>query len=156
MNWKLITPIVLILLIGLTSCGGENNADKSEPATEDNSMEETLKGRWKLTKEEHKMTREKGVQYSKQPTNVILHIQKNGYFIIYDTFIDPKWKEKGLPLIERRSKGQWQLNGKTLTLNHIDDDTSFVEKLEIAELTEKELVTHGSDKKANIYKTYGK
>lgn len=155
MNWKLITPIVLTLLIGLAACG-ENATDKNEPVTEGNSMEETLKGRWKLTKEEHKMTREKGVQYSKQPTNVILHIQKNGYFTIYDTFIDPKWKEKGLPLIERRSKGQWQLEGKTLTLNYIEDDTSYSEKLEITTLSKTELVTRGSDKKANIYKTYGK
>lgn len=155
MNWKLITPIVLTLLIGLAACG-ENTSDKNEPVSQGNSAEENLKGRWKLTKEEHKMTREKGVQYSKQPTNVILHIQKNGYFTIYDTFIDPKWKEKGLPLIERRSKGQWQLNGKVLTLNHIEDDTSYEEKLEITTLNKTELVTRGSDKKANIYRTYGK
>lgn len=155
MNWKLITPVVLTLLIGISSCGESEEAKKA-PATEENSMESQLNGRWKLTKEEHKMTREKGVQYSKQPTNVILHIQKNGYFTIYDTFIDPKWKDKGLPLIERRSKGQWNLSGKTLTLNHIEDDTSFAEKLEITRLNDTELVTHGSDKKANIYKTYGK
>lgn len=155
MNWKLITPTALILVLGLTSCGSGTQPE-NEPVKEGNSMEETLQGRWKLTKEEHKMTREKGVQYSKQPTNVILHIQKNGYFIIYDTFIDPKWKEKGLPLIERRSKGQWQLTDKTLTLNYIEDDTSYAEKLEITKLSDTELVTHGSDKKANIYKTYGK
>ncbi|HLP54550.1 MAG TPA: lipocalin family protein [Fluviicola sp.] len=153
MKLNYITPILFTLLL-MASCTGEA-ADKTienQPA----SVKEDILGRWKLTKEEQRTSREKGVQYANQPTNVVLHIQKNGYFIIYDTFIDPAWKSKGLPLIQRRSKGQWQLEGKQLTLNHLMDDSSYTEELEITSITDNELVTKGKDKKANIYKTYGK
>ncbi|MDH4474238.1 MAG: lipocalin family protein [Fluviicola sp.] len=148
-----ITSILFALLL-VASCSGES-ADKSaeEQVT---SEKDGILGRWKLTKEEQKTTREKGVEYSNQPTNIVLHIQKNGYFIIYDTFIDPTWKEKGLPLIQRRSKGQWSLNGKQLSLTHLMDDSSYTEELEITSITSTELITKGKDKKANIYKTYGK
>src|SRR5688572_2817338 len=107
MKLNYITSILFALLLA-ASCTTES-VDK--PAGEQvKSTKSGILGRWKLTKEEQKTTREKGVEYSNQPTNIVLHIQKNGYFIIYDTFIDPEWKEKGLPLIQRRSKGQWELN----------------------------------------------
>jgi Lipocalin-like domain len=147
------TPILFVLLLA-TSCTSESTEKTAE---EQVTSEKTgILGRWKLTKEEQKTTREKGVQYADQPTNVVLHIQKNGYFTIYDTFIDPKWKEKGLPLIQRRSKGQWTLEGKQLSLTHLMDDSSYTEELEITSITSSELITKGKDKKANIYKTYGK
>lgn len=148
-----ITSILFALLL-TASCTSES-ADK--PAEEQSTpAKDGILGRWKLTKEEQKTTREKGVEYSNQPTNIVLHIQKNGYFIIYDTFIDPAWKEKGLPLIQRRSKGQWALEGKQLSLTHLMDDSSYTEELEITSITSTELITKGKDKKANIYKTYGK
>lgn len=147
------TPILFVLLLA-ASCASESTEKTAE---EQVTSEKTgILGRWKLTKEEQKTTREKGVQYADQPTNVVLHIQKNGYFTIYDTFIDPKWKEKGLPLIQRRSKGQWTLEGKQLSLTHLMDDSSYTEELEITSITSSELITKGKDKKANIYKTYGK
>ncbi|MES2554803.1 MAG: lipocalin family protein [Bacteroidota bacterium] len=153
MKLKFITSILFALLL-VTSCT-DSSADK--PAGEQvTSTKSGILGRWKLTKEEQKTTREKGVEYSNQPTNIVLHIQKNGYFIIYDTFIDPEWKEKGLPLIQRRSKGQWKLNDKQLSLTHLMDDSSYTEELEITSITSTELITKGKDKKANIYKTYGK
>jgi hypothetical protein len=118
--------------------------------------QKAIVGRWKLTKEERFKSDEKGVEYANQPTNVILHLQNSGYFIIYDTFIDPEWKSKGLPLIQRRSKGQWKLAGKELRLTHLSDDSSYVERVEITSLDDDQLVTLGQDRKSNVYKTYGK
>lgn len=153
MKLKVITSTLFAMLL-VASCTSES-ADKSVEK-ESTATKDAILGRWKLTKEEQKTTREKGVQYADQPTNVVLHIQKNGYFIIYDTFIDPQWKNKGLPLIQRRSKGQWELNGSQLSLTHLMDDSSYKEELEITSISENELITKGKDKKANIYKTYGK
>lgn len=147
----LYTALLLCGVLLTTSC--------SEDAPAKDVLAENPKaivGRWKLTKEERTKTHEKGVEYSNQPTNVILHIQQNGYFTIYDTFIDPAWKKKGLPLIQPRAKGQWELSGSTLALTHLSEDSSYTEKVEITAINDEELITRGQDKKSNIYKTYGK
>lgn len=148
------TPLMLSALLLFTACTSQTKEIPETEATVDYSKE--MMGRWRLTKEERLQSSEAGVQFANQPTNVVLHLQKNGYFIIYDTFIDPSWKEKGLPLILRRSKGQWELKGKQLSLTHLSDDSSYSESLEVTTINEHELITRGKDKKSNIYKTYGK
>ena len=152
---KTIHTALLIGVLAFTAaCSGSATENKAggTPA----ELSESIVGRWKLTKEERMKTREKGVEYANQPTNVVLHIQKNGYFIIYDTFIDPKWKHKGLPLIQQRSKGQWQVKDKQLMLTHLSDDTTYTEELEVTTLDNTQLITKGKDRKSNVYKTYGK
>lgn len=144
--------IYAILILGsgmLAAC-----SESTEKTTKETAQ--PLEGKWKLQKEERTSTREKGVPYADQPTYVILHIQKGGYFLIYDTFIDPSWKNKGLPMINERSHGQWKIEGKTLTLNHLKNDTSYMEKLQISQLDDQTLITQGSDRKSNVYKTYQK
>lgn len=152
---KTIHTALLIGVLAFTTACSETTTETKAGETPA-ELSETIIGRWKLTKEERMKTREKGVEYSNQPTNVVLHIQKNGYFIIYDTFIDPKWKLKGLPLIQQRSKGQWQVDEKQLVLTHLSDDTTYTEELEVTSLDDNQLVTKGKDKKSNVYKTYGK
>jgi len=146
----LYATILMGISVALYSCNSSKN-------TEDQEKEAgtSIVGRWKLEKEEQKSTREKGVVYADQPTFVILNVQKNGYFILYDTFIDPAWKQKGLPLISERSKGQWELTGKQLKLNH-SADSSYTEIIQISEITDKTLITKGQNTKSNVYKTYGK
>ena len=148
------TPLMLSTLLFITACSSQPKETSDTDAPIENSTE--IMGRWKLTKEERIKSSEAGVEYSNQPTNIVLHLQKNGYFIIYDTFIDPSWKEKGLPLILQRSKGQWELKGKQLSLTHLSDDSSYSEILEVTSVNDHELVTRGKNKKSNIYKTYGK
>lgn len=151
MKTNYISLIVFSILL-TTSCSENASPDKTLADNPD-----AIVGRWKLTKEEHTgRMHEKGVQYANQPTNVILHIQGNGYFTIYDTFIDPAWKKKGLPLILRRSKGQWELSGNSLALMHLSEDTSYTEKVVITTISNEELITRGRDNKSNVYKTYGK
>jgi len=142
------------LLIGISFTFNACNPGKEAEGQE--AAGNPIVGRWKLEKEEQKATREKGVEYADQPTFVILNVQKNGYFILYDTFIDPAWKKKGLPLISERSKGQWEMKGKELSLHHNSDDTSFTEIVQVTEIGNKTLVTKGRDAKSNVYKTYGK
>jgi len=148
------TPLMLSALLFITACSSQTKEAPDTDSPIENSTE--ILGRWKLTKEERIQSSEAGVQYSNQPTNIVLHLQKNGYFIIYDTFIDPSWKTKGLPLILQRSKGQWELNGKQLSLTHLSDDSTYSEILEVTSVNDHELVTRGKNKKSNIYKTYGK
>lgn len=144
---------ILLISFGIALLLSACNETSSKTAT-DKTTE--ISGRWKLAKAEQTSKSEKGVEYNNQPTNVVLHLQQNGYFIIYDTFVDPSWKEKGLPLIEQRSKGQWKYDGKTLTLMHTSGDTSYTETLKIKELSASSLITQGSDNKSAIYKTYGR
>jgi hypothetical protein len=148
------TTLLFSALLLTTSCT-ENTPEKATNGvlSEDPKV---IVGRWKLTKQERSKSAEKGVPYADQPTSIILHIQDNGYFTIYDTFIDPKWKSKGLPLIQRRSKGQWKLDGKQLVLMHLSDDTSYTEQVEITTINSDELITRGQNQKSNVYKTYGK
>lgn len=116
----------------------------------------TVTGKWKLTREESKTPESETVEFSGQPSAIILHLQKNGYFIIYDSFTAPEWKKKELPLIQQRSKGQWELKNNQLTLTHLTDDTSFTEELEITSVSDAELITRGKNNRSNVYKTYGK
>lgn len=118
--------------------------------------ENSIAGRWRLEKEEKRPSDDKAVEYANQPTYVILKLDSNGYFLLYDTFIDPSWKSKGLPLIAERSQGQWKLEGKTLKLNHETDDTTYTEMLTVSEVNETTLVTKGQDHKSNVFKTYGR
>jgi len=154
-DMKTIYTAFLCSAILLTTFCTENTPEK---AAGDLLAEnpKAIVGRWKLTKEERFKSHEKGVEFADQPTNVILHIQNNGYFIIYDTFIDPSWKSKGLPLIQSRSKGQWLIDNGQLQLTHLSDDTSYVERVEITALDSEKLITRGQDQKSIVYKTYGK
>lgn len=143
-----------ILLFSIPSCGD----DIPEKTVNKEAGETTISitGRWKLTRSQNTSASNDQVEYADQPTDVILHLQKNGYFIVYDTFTSPSWKQKGLPLIQQRSRGQWTLEGKQLQLNYFSDDSNFTEELEVTKLSQNELVTRGKDKKSNVYKTYGK
>ena len=140
-----ITPLfsALTLLLVLLSC--------SQP-----KKESSITGRWRLEKEERRPANDKAIEYANQPTYVILKLDSTGYFLLYDTFIDPSWKSKGLPLIAERSKGQWKLEGTTLKLNHETDDTTYTETLKVSEVNDKILVTEGQDHKSNVFKTYGR
>lgn len=152
---KMLTNILFVaVVLGLTAC----NTSSSE--TNSTEVEKVVKtetpmvvGKWQLTKTEdasNKSKEQKGLSV------IVMDIQKNGYFIVYDTFIDPNWKNKGLPLIEERASGQWNLDGENLTLTYSEDQNGKVEELEVTKLTSTELVTKNEKAKSTVYKTYGK
>lgn len=144
---------LFLILVGLSivAC-----SSKEELETTD-SQEVNLNpivGKWKLHLHQKRENNTK-IDLKSQPTEVILNIMDGGYFIIYDTFIDPKFNQKGFNRISERSKGQWEyLDDKRLILHHNIDDSTRIEELTITKLNNQTLVTKGKDKKSSIYKTY--
>lgn len=137
-------------LLLVASCS--EDVQKVENAPEQKRL--SITGRWVLIKSEDSGSRK--TNHQNQPSDVVLNIQKNGFFIVYDTFVDPKWRKKGLPLIQERTSGQWELEDSLLTMIHDDKDTSFSEKLKVVRCNGAELVTERSNKKTTVYRTYGK
>jgi hypothetical protein len=122
---------------------------------EDVFIENPLIGKWKLQFFQKNEENKKETNLKEQTTHQILSIMEGGYFMIYDTFIDHKFNDKGFNRIAQRSKGQWEFdNNKKLILHHIFDDTTYIEELFITTLNKNTLVTKGKEKNANIYKTY--
>lgn len=140
---------ILFLSLFIFSCSTEIKQEKIGEELNENP----IVGKWKLNS--HKNNQNSEIDLKSQPTDVILSIMDGGYFVIYDTFIDPKFNQKGFNRISERSKGQWEFNdNKKLILHHNFDDTTRIEEMEVTMLNKNTLVTKGRDKKSNIYKTY--
>lgn len=146
-KFSLLSIFTMLLL---ASCSTEPKEVEKE--AEKDKMSVT--GRWVLIKSEDSGSRK--TDHQNQPSDVILNMRKNGFFIVYDTFVDPKWRKKGLPLIQERTSGQWKLEDSILTMVHEDKDTSYSENFKVVRCDGKELVTERSNKKTTIYRTYGK
>ncbi|TSJ47795.1 lipocalin family protein [Fluviicola chungangensis] len=143
---NLLTFFVLLLVV---SCSTDSREPENKVA-----QKIAITGRWVLIKSEDSGSRK--TNHQNQPSDVVLNIQKNGFFIIYDTFVDPKWRKRGLPLIQERSSGQWTLKDSLFTMIHDDKDTSYTEDFKIVRCNGAELVTERSNKKTIVYRTYGK
>lgn len=142
--------LVLLLSIFLFSCNQNTQPKKIEEDTET-----PLIGKWKLQMHQKKESGNTEIDLKSQPTQVILSILDGGYFVLYDTFVDPRFNQKGFSRISERSKGQWEFtDGKKLVLRHNSSDSTIVEELIITVLNKNTLVTKGQDKKSTIYKTY--
>jgi hypothetical protein len=115
----------------------------------------SISGRWKLSGEEQTPNKEKAIDLEKQPTVVVMHLQQNGYFIIYDSFVDPDWQKKGLPKIQQRSKGQWIYENSELTLNNTGD-SAFSKVFKVANLESDKLVIEETVNGKTIKKSYSK
>lgn len=144
----------LLLLILSTLAFACNNTVDDKQNTENELDENPLVKKWKLQVHQKQAQTNKEMNLKAQPTEVILSIMDGGYFMIYDTFVDPKFNFKGFNRIQERSKGQWELDGKKLTLHHQDEDTSYIEELEITTLNLNTLATKSKNKKSVIFKTY--
>ena len=145
----------LISLLFITSCGDGNeeittDANEKEELVE-KTKEELLMRRW-MFKEITSSDGEKSFSYDGSSSDVVLRIDKNGYFIIYDSITDLTITDKGIKRIEQRSAGQWQLiNGDLLLLKKIFNDTIITDSLIIKELNDTKLVTASDSKKKITY-----
>lgn len=144
---------LLLLITGgilLFSCN--QNADN---AAKGDGKDNPIVGKWKLQSMQNKQAESDKINLSEQPTQVILSILDGGYFVLYDTFTDPRFNQKGFSRISEISKGQWEfIDNKKLVLHHNNEDTTLIEELEITLLNKNTLVTKGKNKKSSIYKTY--
>lgn len=142
------TSILTFLAIGLlssiiviSSCTSNTTSDK-KVSSENNS---SIAKKWTLSDNNGNSTQN-------NPTMVVMSLEKNGYFIIYDTITDPKFVAAGINKIQPISKGQWKYNDNELTLNHLIPDSSVVEVFKVQMITDSKLVTIDSHNKKHTYK----
>lgn len=145
----LVTPL---LIIGCTSTDSTSDSIEKNSDSENN----LIVGRWKLEKEVLTSSKQEIIEYKNQPSAVLLNVQKNGYYMLYDSIVDPSWKKKGLPLIQVRSKGQWELEGTEFSMNQQSAENNDSESFEVMALTKSELVTKGTKKKSAVTRTYSR
>ena len=131
----------------LFSCAGNT-------ANEDTKS--LLTGKWRLASATQNPKSGNQLDLSHEPSTVILHLQQNGYFQIYDSLTDSKLVQASVPRIQQRSKGQWKLHATHLLLTHYREDSTYMESLEIKRINENELVTRSNGNHSDVYKTYGK
>ena len=142
-----------IIMSSLNSCSG--NKKELEIVDEEEENDNPIVGKWKLHGLQNKELKDPEVNLKNQPTEVILSLMEGGYFVIYDTFIDPRFSQKGFNRISETSKGQWEfIDNKKLILHHNSDDSTRIEEMDVTMLNKNTLVTKGKNKKSNIYKTY--
>lgn len=150
MKQSTINLLLFSTLLLFVSCSTDTKPAENTPE----QKKVSIVGRWVLIKSEDSDFRK--TDHQNQPSDVVLNMQKNGFFIVYDTLVDPKWRKKGIPLIQERTSGQWKLEDSLLTMIHQDKDTSFTEDFKIVRCDGVELVTERSNKKTTVYRTYGK
>ncbi len=149
------TPITAFVKIGfictalvvVSSCNS-NSEEKTESKKEDvktTSKTQPIVRKWSLADDP---------QGHDKATKVVLSIEESGYFIIYDTIIDPKFAQAGISKIQPISKGQWNLKDKKLTLNHLQADSSRSETFQVADITDKKLIIIGANNKKHTYIAY--
>lgn len=126
--------------IVLSSCSSKSGEKKE--VKEISFDENSLSKRWMLHDDQNKKN---------EAIEVILSMEKNGYFMIYDTVTDKKFIDAGINKIQPISKGQWKINDQKLVLNHIMDDSTRVEEFTIQSLDPDKLVIIGSNNKKHTY-----
>ncbi|MEY3236426.1 MAG: hypothetical protein RI883_527 [Bacteroidota bacterium] len=130
----IFTALLLLIVTSLQSCGEKETSD--EAGKTDNSIV-SINGDWTLHKEEKNG---KKLDFSGKPTAVTLTIKENGYFIFFDKITNEKISNSGVPKIQERYKGQYDLDGKELSLNHFVNDSLVSESYSIESLTATELI----------------
>lgn len=156
---KALTVILSFLGLFLISCEETNNVDSESlvkkdadnKATKEVTMEEALSKRW-MYKERVSTDGTKKFTYGNESSDVVLRLDNNGYFIIYDSITDPNLIEKGVRKIEQRSSGQWELlSDDLLVLRKISNDTVIVDSLNIDSIEEGKLITKTINKNKITY-----
>ncbi|MNV78179.1 hypothetical protein D3C71_1716550 [compost metagenome] len=72
--------------------------------------------------------------------NIIVSIEKKGYFHIYDTLKNEKWLSGDLHSIQTRRIGQWTYKDSILNFMYQDKDSSYSESIVITKLTMSEMI----------------
>lgn len=85
------------------------------------------------------------------PTMIIMSFEKSGYFVIYDTIIDPKFAEAGINKIQPISKGQWKYKNNKITLTHLLPESHNPEIFNVKNLSSNKLIMKGSNNKMHKY-----
>lgn len=144
----------------LNSCGDTpeevEKTVETEEISETSEKQDPIVSRW-ILKSKNSMDNSDSVDYNNEYSDVILSLEPNGYFTVYDSIKKVENLDSDLRL-QVRSKGQWMLDKEILVLKHIIDNTDSVrvEKLHVDKLDESSLVTVTTDKEINSYTKYSK
>ena len=139
-SFKMISKIgILLFFLSNLSCSSSGDSSKNSSEI-DTSF---LPKKWILTDD---LTDE-------SPTMIIMSIEENGYFQIYDTILDTKFVEAGIKMIQPISKGQWKTDGDNLILTHFTPEDENPTIYKIKSLASNKMVTIGSNNKTHIYKS---
>lgn len=107
----------------------------------DEDIQSMLVRRWKFNERTSPDDKE-SMKFGDESSDVVLRLEPNGFFMIYDSITDERIIEKGLKRIEQRSSGQWDLiDEKVLILRKITSDTIIIDSLRIEKLDKLNLVT---------------
>lgn len=153
---RLVALFFLVGIIGF-SCENDEKAsgDSSSEGNTESSVEEKVKSksdidedietllvrRWKFN-ERTSASDEESMKFGDESSDVILRLEPNGFFMIYDSITNERIIEKGLKRIEQRSSGQWDLiDEEVLILRKITSDTIIIDSLRIEKLDKINLVT---------------
>lgn len=145
--------LFFILLCCIVSCSD------IQQGLEDTNIEEKeesqILGKWKLVSLEKRAFEKEEISLNNESVDQILEIKSGGYFIIYDTFVDPNVNLKGLDRKSERNSGQWEfLSKKKLILHYNIGDEQKSEEFDVTLLNKNTLVTKSKNKEPHIYKTY--
>lgn len=121
-------------LIGACSGSGSKEAEKTVQTSP-----VSIVGNWELVKRRDALHNQEKI-FDGDPANIIVSIEKTGYFHIYDTLKNEKWIAGDLNSIHTRRIGQWTLKDSLLNFVYQDKDTSYQETILITKLTDQEMV----------------
>lgn len=139
--------LIVFISLGLAVINGCQNSsqetmDGEEQISETNDPKD-IKGTWTLVKELHKGG--KNVVWEGRPTVPEMTFKENGYFLFVDRITDEKMKSEGIPTIQDRYKGQYDLKNNKLTLNHYQSDSLITRTFAVEEISANELVINDKD-----------
>lgn len=152
--------LFLLLIVSIIfSCVSEDDAESQAEQNKEESnlekekehnLEEILTRRWVYKEKTSEDGKEK-FSYADSPSDVVLRLDENGYFMIYDSITDPKFVKKGVRRIEQRYSGQWELSkDDILIMRKILNDTIIVDSMLIREANHNELITSTMNRKSSI------
>jgi hypothetical protein len=135
--------------------GGEDvKIDSSAQGEEDNyerTRESLLVRRWKFN-ERKSADGSSSVKYGDQSSDVVMRLESNGFYMVYDSITDQRIIDKGVRTLEQRHSGQWNLiDENTLVLQRIGNDTIVFDTLNIDRLDDNELITTTRNKNKITY-----
>lgn len=149
MNTHLIMKrnLFFFLIIGSVFFVGCQNSEETNTNEETTISQKEgpadIKGTWTLTDEIHKGG--KNVVWEGRPTVPEMTFKENGYFLFVDRITDEEMKSEGIASIQDRYKGQYDLKGGTLTLNHYEADSLITRKFQVEKLNSDELVINDKE-----------
>lgn len=144
---------LLVFGLLLAACQAEADKDESQSGVNEvntgvedaSQLEKTrealLVRRWRFN-ERRSADGQSTVKYGDQSSDVVMRLERNGFYMVYDSITDQRIVDKGVRTLEQRHSGQWNLiDENMLVLQRIGSDTIIFDTLIIDLLDDNELIT---------------